>query len=114
MTAAVHPHSAATYHLWLDRLPADREPAWPEESGGARQLGAILDRCQWLEEGRNSGRRPSEESPLARDDWHYVGADAVLADLLRPERERQLRGMGEAMGRVCLLLCGPDDRYREE
>lgn len=100
LTGMIHPY-ANQPHFW-EKL-ARKEPApglWPEESGGAAAFEQIQHRCRELI------ADPSKEVM----DREHRGSDAVLADLLEPERERQRRRMIRAIDRLLALLelsCAP-------
>jgi len=87
LTAVIHTNSAFN-PLWLNRWPKDpQEIDWPEESGGRLALEKILSRSQEvLLEG------PSEMETL-HINLPAIGrretVDAILYELLGPERNRQ-------------------------
>ncbi len=86
LTAAIHPLTART---WVWKLFSARSDlgtwTWPAESGGRERLDRILAICNERE------RDTDEVSP-------------ELVELLRDERERQIRGMVNAMERLKALL----------
>lgn len=107
ITAAVHTLSEANLWVWAEeRRPA--QPLWPEGSGGLDALNRIFERYV---ESRQPGFRRAELTsglptrkpyPSAAD--HEWISDAVMHELLLPERQRQQREMIEAMNRVCDLV----------
>ena len=102
LTAVIHTNIAFN-PLWLDRWPKDpQEIDWPEESGGRLALEKILARSQKvLLEG------PSEMETL-HINLPAIGrretVDAILYELLGPERNRRYGEMMKAMDRVCELI----------
>jgi hypothetical protein len=104
VTGAIHVCSSSMSWLWLDET---RRPAcvqWPEESGGMETLERIFEHCvetrrpgfDQTESWMNLGK--TKPYPSAAD---QIETDAVLYQLLLPERLRQERGMIAAMNRVC-------------
>ena len=107
VTGAVHICSSSMSWLWLEKTLRPAPMQWPEESGGMETLEHIFERC---EEMRRPGvdRAPStlnlgglKSYPSAAS---QIETDAVLYQLLLPERRRQERGMIEAMNRVCEVV----------
>jgi hypothetical protein len=101
LTAVIHNHSAYN-PLWLEYWPKDpQEIDWPEESGGRRALEKILSRSEMVLRG------PPEMQTLLINLLETGGlntVDAVLYELLTPERTRQYGEMMKAMDRVCELV----------
>jgi hypothetical protein len=101
LTAVIHTHSAV-FPRWHEvGLEDYQQVQWPQESGGQIALDKIFSRSQKVLE------RPSEietlriDLPAART---LAAVDAVLYELLTPERERQYGEMMKAIDRVCELV----------
>ena len=101
LTAIIHTHSAI-FPRWHEvGLEDYQQLQWPQESGGQITLDKIFSRSQKVLE------RPSEietlriDLPAARTS---EVVDAVLYELLTPERERQYGEMMKAIDRVCELV----------
>jgi hypothetical protein len=100
LTGMIHPY--ANQQLLWERI-SRTEPVpdlWPEESGGAVVFEQIQRRCREL---------VRDDSKIVRDEEH-PGVDAVFADLVEPERQRQRRLMIGAIDRLLALLdlsCAP-------
>jgi hypothetical protein len=101
LTAVIHTNSAFN-PLWLDRWPKDpQEVEWPEESGGRLALEKILSRSEKVL------LDPRAMDPLSiRLPALGKGgpADAILYELLTPERNRQYREMMKAIDGLCELI----------
>lgn len=94
LTGMIHPF-ANQYVFWERIARATPQPGlWPEESGGAAAFEQIQRRCRDLNE---------DDSRMVRD-REDRGLDAVVADLVEPERERQRRLMTGAIDRMLALL----------
>lgn len=105
VTAVVH-----TYCLpgkWVCFADAfEGEPPWPEESGGAAGLRAIIERCRLLDEDYTRCEPAPQEmqkTALGRRKGGF-GIDYPLYLLMEPERARQRREMVAAMERVLDLV----------
>jgi hypothetical protein len=101
LTAVIHTHSAFN-PLWLDRGPKDpQEIDWPQESGGQFTLEKILSRSEKV-----LLDPPAIE--ILRINLPVTGGlktvDAILFELLTPERNRQYGEMMKAMDRVSELI----------
>jgi hypothetical protein len=101
LTAVIHTNSAFN-PLWLDRWPKEPpEIDWPEESGGRLALEKILSRSEKV-------LLDPRAMELLRINLPAIGrlssVDAILYDLLTPERTRQYGEMMKAMDRVCELI----------
>lgn len=80
---------------------------WPEESGGQCAWDAILARCKHIQEFPEPRKRLKREDMTEqelKEDLEFV--DLQLYRLLGPERDRQKRGLVEAMTRIIGLLDG--------
>jgi len=106
LSGAIHILSAANTWVWDEsRRPAHVD--WPQESGGPAILDGIFKRCDEI---RESGRRWKEtqrkwpRKPYPSADDHAEFGDAVLDDLLAPERKRQLAAIVDAIDRVCGVI----------
>jgi hypothetical protein len=102
LTAAIHPHSAFN-PLWFRHMPKDsRQIDWPEESGGRLALEKLIERADTIE------RRWPAPMETVRINLPMSGVlktvDAVLNELLSPERTRQYGEMMKAIDRVCELI----------
>jgi hypothetical protein len=102
LTAVIHTHSAFN-PLWLDRGPKDpQEIDWPQESGGQLTLEKILARSEKVV------REGPSAMELLRINLPATGrlrsVDAILYELLSPERNRQYGEMMKAMDRVSELI----------
>jgi hypothetical protein len=104
LSALVHPR--APFILLVRALrdeqlgrpwPADCPTDWPAESGGAAALAQIIERVRALIANPELEEPPPETAPRSTGDF-------VLYRLLTAERERQRRGMVEALKRVVDLM----------
>jgi hypothetical protein len=102
LTAVIHTHSAFN-PLWFDRWPKDTQGIhWPAESGGQLTLEKILERSEKvLLEGPPGMEILRINLPATRG---FGTVDAILYELLSPERNRQYGEMIEAMDRMCGLI----------
>lgn len=101
LTAVIHTRSAFN-PLWLDRWPKDpQEIDWPQESGGQLTLEKILSRSEKV-------LLDPRAMELLRINLPATGqlssVDAILYELLSPERNRQYGEMMKAINRVCDLI----------
>jgi hypothetical protein len=101
LTAVIHTNSAFN-PLWLDRWPKDpQEIDWPQESGGQLTLEKILSRSEKV-------LLDPRAMELLRINLPATGrlssVDAILYELLTPERNRLYGEMMKAMDRVCELI----------
>jgi hypothetical protein len=97
LTGMIHPY--ANQHMIWERI-SRTEPVpdlWPEESGGAVVFDQIQRRCREL---------IGDSSRIVLDDERR-GVDAVFADLVEPEHQRQRRRMLGALDRLVALLALP-------
>jgi len=102
LTAVIHPHSAFN-PLWLRYVPGDfRQIDWPEESGGRLALEKIIERADTV------ARKGWPAMDIVHINLPGTGrskaVDAILNELLSPERTRQYREMMKAIDRVCDLI----------
>ena len=98
LTAVIHTISALN-PLWLRHGPKDpQEIDWPQESGGRLALEKVLSRSEKIL------REPRAMEPLRIDLPVIRTVDAILYELLTPERNRQYGEMMKAMDRVCELV----------
>lgn len=81
---------------------------WPEESGGEQTAEKIRARVDYLGADMKRVKTLSADDPRAEGEWAFRFMDYPLYELTVPERERQLRGMVEAMLRVRTILAGLD------
>lgn len=98
LTGMIHPGANQAF-IWS--VIARQEPIpgiWPEESGGVAAFKRIQARCREI-----CGDRSRVIRPALRE----RGVDAVFADLVEPERERQWRLMLVAIERLVALLDRP-------
>ncbi len=100
-------HSIDLPGMWLHHERLGRFSEWPEEAGGPAQLRAILARCRDLE--RDPGCREEPEPGPPRDSMLVarnpsLTPDAVLADLVVPERLRLRKRLLAAIERVVALV----------
>jgi hypothetical protein len=101
LTAVIHTNSAFN-PIWLDRWPKEpQEIDWPEESGGRLALEKILSRSEKV-------LLDPRAMELLRINLPAIGrlssVDAILYELLSPERTRQYGEMMKAIDRVCDLI----------
>jgi hypothetical protein len=101
LTAVIHTNSAFN-PLWLDRWPKEpQEIDWPEESGGRLALEKILSRSEKV-------LLDPRAMELLRINLPATGrissVDAILYELLTPERNRQYGDMMKVMDRVSELI----------
>ena len=87
----------AEHRPLLDCLDENPDVVWPEESGGQARLAQILTRCRDLRQGVAQAVTMSLDDPRLRKDCNCMGVDAMLYDLLEPERRRQRKGFVAAM-----------------
>jgi hypothetical protein len=76
---------------------------WTEESGGREVFAKIIKRCKELSEDYSAIQRISSENLNGRF-WDLLTIDYPLYQLLEAERERQKRGIVDAISRVLNLL----------
>lgn len=100
LTSIIHPFAnQLTY--WMSLARKKLVPGlWPEESGGLVAFEQIQRRCREL----------VDDPSIAVWDGPGRGVDAVFADLVEPERERQRQLMVGAIERLLALLglsCAP-------
>jgi hypothetical protein len=101
LTAVIHTNSAFN-PLWLRYVPEDyRQIDWPEESGGHPTLEKIISRSEKVLRDPRAMELLRINLPVSRE----LGiVDAVLYELLSPERNRQYGEMMKAINRVCDLI----------
>ncbi len=98
LTAVIHLHSAFN-PLWFQHMPKDsRQIDWPEESGGRLALEKLIERADTIE------RKGWPAMEPVRISGGLKTVDAVLNELLSPERTRQYGEMMKAIDRVCELI----------
>jgi hypothetical protein len=102
LTAVIHTHSAFN-PLWLDRWSKDPEEIdWPEESGGRLALEKILSRSEKvLLDPRAMEPLRINLLPATRG---LGTVDAILYELLTPERNRQYGEMMRAIDKACEVI----------
>lgn len=95
LTGIIHPYANQSFiWSWIASCDVERCP-WPEESGGLETFAKIHARCCEL----------TDDSKVKVSFGDYSrGVDAVLADLIEPERRRQRQIMVSAMERLFRLL----------
>jgi hypothetical protein len=103
LTAAIHLHSAFN-PLWFRHMPKDsRQIDWPEESGGRLALEKLIERADTIERKGWPGPMDTVDINLPMSGVLKT-VDAVLNELLSPERTRQYGEMMKAIDRVCELI----------
>jgi hypothetical protein len=97
LSGVVHPWANQPFGWAVVARSEARPGVWPEESGGLAAFAAIQARCRELVATPSSVVRgpPSRESE--------TGADAILAELLAPERRRQHEQIVSGIERLLAL-----------
>jgi len=96
LTGMIHPFANQPF-IWSVLAKRQLVPgAWPEESGGDAAFARIQARCREIR---------SDRSKVVRLNWSDDrGVDAVFADLVEPERQRQRQLILVAIERLLALL----------
>lgn len=100
LTSIIHPYANQDF-IWQILAGADlsqtgMRSVWPEQSGGWARFTRIHARCRELEEDYSR----VVELPYSEN----RGVDAVFADLVEPERQRQRKLMVTAIERLLTLV----------